>query len=446
MASIIFSLIIILPLNYLVGEKLVRAYFGSYYEEGNSSYTYIESFTDKNGTENRIIIKTSDNKERNIDGLAIVNSDKEIIYTNGTFDDTELKAFIDDTETDKKLQNNADDLWEEYYKKKQRLDVLTIIVFFILMFIFMIMAAFKMERLMTKPIELLNTAIEDIACTKSGSNYTVENINYKGAMELERICDSFNGMLSALRESKRQRELMEEARQRMLAGISHDLRTPVTVIKGYTKAILDGTIAMDRAGSYIEIIDRKASDLSELIFGFHTYSRLEHPDFNFNMQKKDICEYLREYFAEKYEELILAGYKLEVDIPEELLICEFDSAELKRVFENLINNTIRHNRSGTKISIKVKREIATNEESSFIHITIGDDGAGIPKNIRKEIFDTFVTGDESRRKGGGSGLGLAIVKKIIEGHGGRIHLLEQEEVKTGCVYLIVFKEAGTERS
>ena len=134
--------------------------------------------------------------------------------------------------------------------------------------------------------------------------------------------------------------------------------------------------------------------------------------------KVDICEYAREYLATKYNELVLGGFLIEVEIPKMIIWCQIDVQQMKRVFENLINNSVKHNKRGTMLFFSMKKEADT------ICISIGDNGTGIPKELAQMVFEPFVVGDESRNSRQGTGLGLAIAKKIVEAHDGVIELVK----------------------
>ena len=141
----------------------------------------------------------------------------------------------------------------------------------------------------------------------------------------------------------------------MLADISHDLKTPITIIQGYAKAICDGVIKEENKQQYLQTIYHKSIVLNELINAFSEYSNLEHPDFRPVKTKVDICEYAREYLATKYNELVLGGFLIEVEIPEMIIWCQIDVQQMKRVFENLINNSVKHNKRGTMLFFSMKK-------------------------------------------------------------------------------------------
>jgi signal transduction histidine kinase len=219
----------------------------------------------------------------------------------------------------------------------------------------------------------------------------------------------------------------------MLADISHDLKTPITVIQGYSKAIVDGMVSEEHMDKYLNTIYQKSNRLADLINEFYQYSRLEHPEFQLTMEPGDLSEYVREYVAGKYEELEVAGYELDVDIPEQPIYMPFDHVELCRVFENIITNTIRHNAPPTTIFVGMEFL----REKHQVRIRLGDDGEGIPEEIREHIFEPFVVGDESRNSKHGTGLGLSVAKRVVTAHGGKIRLLPTTETSWSTMYEII---------
>ena len=235
------------------------------------------------------------------------------------------------------------------------------------------------------------------------------------------------------RKIRREEHMVEAARQKMLADISHDLKTPITVIQGYSKAIVDGVIPDESMDKYLNTIYQKSNHLADLINAFYDYSRLEHPEFQLTLEPGDLSEYLREYVAGKYEELELAGYELDVDIPERPIYMSFDHVELRRVFENIITNTTKHNPTSTTIHVSMEFI----RERHQVRIRLGDDGEGIAPELREHLFEPFVVGDESRNSKHGTGLGLSVAKRVVEAHGGRIRLLSADETSWSTMYEII---------
>ena len=279
----------------------------------------------------------------------------------------------------------------------------------------------------TSPLKVIKEAMNRMKSPDASEHIS----SYEGPLEFEEIIKSFNDMSERLAKSEKHRIQMEEERRDMLMDISHDLRTPITVIEGYARAVNDGVVKSDDAKKYLSTIVTKAEMLSELINQFYEFSRIEHPQYDLKMEKGDLCEYLREYLAEKYEELDLLGFELITDIPDEVIMASFDRMQLKRVFENIISNTIRHNSEGIQIYAGVK----TDGFSCIIQL--GDNGIGIPESMRDRIFEPFVVGEKARTSGKGSGLGMAIAKRIVEAHGGTITLGGSEEEMWHTMYEIV---------
>ncbi len=227
-------------------------------------------------------------------------------------------------------------------------------------------------------------------------------------------------------EAKEQEEKKEYDRRRnlMLSDIAHDLRTPMTTVSGYARAISDGMVTPEKMPEYLSAIEVKSEKMNELINLLFDYVRLDSEGFKLNMEKVDICEAARESAAFLYQDIEDKGMELVVGIPDREVYIEADRIQISRVISNLITNAMKHNDAGTKIGVYVSAE-----EESDIKIMVADTGAVIPDDIKENIFEPFVMGDESRQSKGGSGLGLSIVKKVVEMHGFKLRLLQEDEVK-----------------
>ncbi len=267
-----------------------------------------------------------------------------------------------------------------------------------------------LSRKIGRPLGRLNDAVE---AQMEGTLVRVGDCG--GAREIRRIGESFDRFSDRLAASEAERKRLDQDRQKMIADISHDLKTPVTVISGYIDAICDGKVPTEDIKRYLKAIQTKAEALTELVNAFHEYSKVEHPEFMLHPEPTDLCEYLREYLAVKYDEIDLAGFSLEISIPERPILCPLDPPQFRRVLDNLLSNALRHNRLGTMLFFAV----AVQHGQAVLRV--GDNGAGIPPDRAKRIFDPFVVGSDAR-SGGGSGLGLAITRRIVEQHGGTIAL------------------------
>ena len=269
----------------------------------------------------------------------------------------------------------------------------------------------QLNRRLRRPLSRLDAAILSL-----GEGHSARASDCGGPAEIRRLGENFDAMAARLEESEAERKRLDESRQALIADISHDLRTPITVISGYTSAIRDGKVPPEELPRYLEAIDGKATALSGLINTLYEYSKTVHPDFRLQRVETDICEFLREYLAEKYDEIDLAGFSLDVTIPEEPITCRLDAFQFRRALDNILSNSLRHNTLGTVLYAEVRRE------DNRILIRMADNGCGIPYALQAKLFDAFTVGDESR-SGGGSGLGLAITKHIVEAHGGLIRLV-----------------------
>ena len=293
----------------------------------------------------------------------------------------------------------------------------------------MIIFVIVLRRKFYEPLEKLNKAMELLAEGKRK-----KTIDYSGPREFVDICDRFNVMISKLEDSENQRKKLMNDKERMMADISHDLKTPITSIQGYAKALSDGIIPEGDKDKYIKIIYEKSKKLTDLINIFHEYSKLEHPDFTLTFEKVDLSEYLRAYIALKYEDIVESGFNIEVDIPEEEMEVKIDKVQLQRVFDNILGNSIKHNEKGTNIYVSLE------ERGDVCEIIIADDGKGVPKEIADNIFEAFTVGDESRNSKQGSGLGLAIAKAIVDLHGGTIELEPEPLNEFSTEFKIILKK------
>jgi signal transduction histidine kinase len=224
----------------------------------------------------------------------------------------------------------------------------------------------------------------------------------------------------------------EKKRNLMLSDIAHDLRTPITTISGYAKALNDGmVIDQDKQREYLEAIENKSERMSDLINLLFDYIRMDSTGYSLKKEQVNLPELLRENAALLYSDLEEKQMDLEVCIPEEICMLELDSIQFSRVITNLINNAIRHNKPGTKITLEMVHEAET------IRIIVSDNGTDIEDEIAEYIFDPFIVGDASRKSKGGSGLGLSIVKKIVDLHGWNVELKRnQPEYKKAFIITI----------
>lgn len=230
--------------------------------------------------------------------------------------------------------------------------------------------------------------------------------------EFEKIAEA---RVAARKEFERKRNLM-------LSDIAHDLRTPITTVAGYSKALSDGMVSEDRKQEYLDAIQAKSVRMNDLIGLLFDYVKLDSEGFSLNKQEIDICELVRECGAMQYSDAEEAGMEIVADIPEDRMILSADKIQMSRVITNLITNAVKHNNKGDQIGLFVE------QQDDRVLIMVADTGRRIPDEKAEYLFDPFAMGDESRNSKGGSGLGLSIAKKIVEMHGYTIKLIQQPDI------------------
>lgn len=275
----------------------------------------------------------------------------------------------------------------------------------------------------TKPLTYIREGLDKMT---KGDLKT--RIYFNSHYEFTEIKDSFNYMAERLQTSEREREEAEKSKKRMIMDISHDLKTPITSITGYSKALCEG-MALDEESrkKYLSYIYDKSIRMTRLIDDLFRFSKMEDSEFKLNKQPSDIVELLREVIALNYGEIEVKEIELDINLPQKEIIYNFDKVELDRALTNIITNMVKYNPKGTEAFIELVEE-------EGIKIRIGDNGVGMSKDLKATVFDAFVRGESARKTDGGTGLGLAIAKKIVELHGGKIHL-ETEEGK-GSIFTI----------
>lgn len=262
-----------------------------------------------------------------------------------------------------------------------------------------------------------NTILIDGLRTINEGDYS-KKIHVNAEYEYVEIENSFNHLADQLKKADQQRTSYEKERQLLFANMAHDLRTPLTTIQGTAKAVADGLVSDDKLTQTMETIMSKTAHMNELVNRLLIFSKLESPDYQLHCQNLDLVELIREVLLEQLDVAEKNKIHLNFDLPESALEISGDPTELRRVFDNLIGNSIQHNPPETTVQLKL---YTLDNQLVF---EIKDDGTPIPKELQTQLFDPFVSGDSSRSTQNGSGLGLAISKKIVEKHGGNILFVE----------------------
>ncbi|AYF53867.1 HAMP domain-containing histidine kinase [Clostridium botulinum C] len=250
-------------------------------------------------------------------------------------------------------------------------------------------------------------------------------INFEHENEFSEIKEAFNFMARKIEQGTKEREKAEIFKQQLFTDISHDLKTPITSIQGYSKALYDGVVqGEEKKRRYIKTIYDKSKRLVDLVENVHELAKLGNGNYSIYKEEIDICEFLREIITGFYFEIENKKFDFEIDIPEEEILFYIDKSEMTRAISNIISNSLKYNSYNTKLKIQlIKRD-------NSIEIIIADDGSGIPDELKDIIFEAFTRADTSRITTGGTGLGLSIAKKIVEKHNGDISLEYNNEYKT----------------
>jgi signal transduction histidine kinase len=263
------------------------------------------------------------------------------------------------------------------------------------------------------PLELLSYGAEQI---KNG-NLDFE-MNYDSDDEFRQVCGDFNEMRMRLKDSVDMQLRYEENRKELVVGISHDLRTPLTAIKGYVEGLRDGVAnTPEKQKKYLDTIYTKACDMDGLVDSLFLFSKLDTGQFPFKFNIVSINGYVKRFYECAKEEFVRGNAEISFKSKcDDTIMVKLDPQEINRVLLNILNNSVKYNK-GKKVEI----EINLYEENNLVVIEISDDGVGVPEEDLSKLFLRFYRGDASRTKPNeGSGLGLAIAKHIIEAHSGEI--------------------------
>ncbi|MGL4730640.1 MAG: ATP-binding protein [Clostridium sp.] len=287
--------------------------------------------------------------------------------------------------------------------------------------------AFISIRNMSKPLKKIKDALKEM--TKGNYDIRLDFNTYK---EIDEIKNSFNYMVQKLKAAETQKTLSEESKKRMIRDISHDIKTPITSIMGYSKALIDGKVeSEDEEKIYLGYIYNKTLRLNYLVNELFTFAKLDSPNYKLNIENHDLSEFLRELVVFYYGEIEQEGFELDLNIPEKEVNLNFDAKEMERAIGNLIINALKYNPKGTKLEITLK------EYKNLVKIYIKDNGIGMDREVASSIFEEFTRGDASRVTTGGSGIGLSITKKIIRLHNGNIQLRTEKERGTEFIITLI---------
>lgn len=281
------------------------------------------------------------------------------------------------------------------------------------------------------PVTELNTAMREI---KEGNfEYALET-NIKG--EIGDLYHNYEDMRLRLKESTEENKENEKQNRELISNISHDLKTPITAIKGYVEGIMDGVAdTPEKMDKYIKTIYNKANDMERLINELTYYSGIDNNRIPYNFHRINVADYFGDCVEEVGMDLEQRGIELNYsDLADPGTMVIADPEQMKKVINNIISNSVKYmDKPHGVIDIRIL------DEADSIRIEIEDNGKGIAQKDLGKIFERFFRTDASRNSAqGGSGIGLSIVKKIIEDHGGYIWATGREGEGT-CIHFVLRK-------
>lgn len=284
------------------------------------------------------------------------------------------------------------------------------------------------------PVQELNIAMKNIA--EGNLDYQVPAPGEKQKGEMAELAVNYEDMRLRLKESTEEKLQRENQNKELISNISHDLKTPITAIKGYVEGIMDGIAnTPEKMDKYIRTIYNKANDMDRLINELSLYSGIDTNRIPYNFHRLNVADYFQDCLEEVGLDLESEDIELSYSnlvSPETMVIA--DPEQLKRVINNIISNSVKYqDKKPGMIDIRILDEIDS------IRIEIEDNGRGIAQRDLPKIFERFYRTDASRNSTkGGSGIGLSIVKKIVEDHGGYIWATSREGEGT-CMHIVLRK-------
>ncbi len=269
-----------------------------------------------------------------------------------------------------------------------------------------------------QPIQCLTNAVREVG----NGQYDI-NADFEAKYELGQLKEALLAMSKKIKEEDRLRTQSEDDRRQLVLNISHDLKTPLTNIRGYSETALSQYADTDETlKNYLTIIQNNSIKADTLLKNLFELSRIENAGFVPNITPQDIGEVIRRILTDYIPELEAAGIEYDIDIPAEIIIAYVDEALMRRAFSNLLDNSIRYL---TGVRNPVLSIVVIPEERDRVGIIVTDNGPGIPTDLREKVFKPFVTTDQSRNRSyDGTGLGLAITRAIIEKHKGTVGVID----------------------
>lgn len=289
-------------------------------------------------------------------------------------------------------------------------------------------------RSVATPLVKLRKATQNI---KNGNLDFV--LDVEGTDEFAELCRDFEEMRRRLKESAEEKLVLDKENKELISNISHDLKTPITAVKGYVEGIMDGVAdTPEKMDRYVRTIYNKTVEMDHLINELTFYSKIDTNRIPYTFSKLNVEDYFSDCAEEVGLELETRGIQLcyanYVDSDVQVIA---DGEQIRRVIHNIISNAIKYMDRGK--GMKGIIQIRVKDVGDFVQVEIEDNGKGIAAKDLPYIFDRFYRTDVSRNSAkGGSGIGLSIVRKILEDHGGKVWATSREDIGT-IMYFVLRK-------
>ncbi len=266
-----------------------------------------------------------------------------------------------------------------------------------------LLITFFLSRRILAPVKSLT-----LAAKRLGQGDFSQRVQSKDKSEVGELAQTFNAMASDL-------ERAEQMKRNMVADVAHELRTPLSNIRGYLEAARDGVIKPD--ADTFRSLDEEVTLLSRLVDDLQELSLAEAGELKLVWQAENIGELIKQTVATVRVQAVVKGVSVSIDLPAKLPRVNIDFNRIGQVLNNLLDNALAHTTKGDVITI------AARQQDNQVEVSVADTGGGIPAEELPNIFERFYRVDKSRtRATGGSGLGLTIARYLIEAHGGKIEV------------------------
>jgi signal transduction histidine kinase len=277
-----------------------------------------------------------------------------------------------------------------------------------------LLITFFLSRRILAPVKALTHAAKNL-----GSGDFTQRVEVKDKSELGELASTFNSMANNL-------EHVEQLRKNMVADVAHELRTPLSNIKGYLEAIRDGLVKPD--ADTLRKLDEEATMLSRLVDDLQELSLAEAGELKLVRQPEDMANLISQTVATVQAKAMVKGVSISTVLPDRLPAVNIDVHRISQVLHNLLENAVTHTGKGGVVTV------AAVQQDNQVEVSVTDTGEGIPAEDLDKIFERFYRVDKSRtRATGGSGLGLTIAKRLVEAHGGDIKV--QSELGKGSRFI-----------